>query len=152
MQPHLEKLGVSFRSWVIYMAQLQTPLDQLLLVVMRSFLKVRGTRHSVCRIGNAHDRSRERISFFVQTPLCVVRPGRKQRGRAAAASGERLLFHPDDFQPFYDPCVPVVMVWDGHSRWWPTVSMGPQQLMEQKLVTLWQQVMEDAYSCMKSCP
>ena len=86
-------------------------------------------------VGNVH------VSlFFLQTPLCVVKPGRKQRSKANAASGERVYYHPDDFGPFYDPCIPLVMVWDGQDRWWPTVPMGPTQVMEAKLKTLWQQV------------
>ena len=142
MEPHLEKLEISFRSWVIYMAQLTTPLDHLMLIVLRSFLKV------FVRMGRMTRRERKCSAsgtytfspFYLQTPLCVVKPGRKQRSKANAASGERVLFHPDDFGPFYDPCIPLVMVWDGQDRWWPTVPMGPTQVMEAKLKTLWQQV------------
>ena len=55
-------------------------------------------------------------------------------------NGIEFRFHEDDLARIYDPCIPIVVAWDGSANYWPSEIVSRESLNNWKLGTLWQQI------------
>ena len=147
MKPYLEERGMSLRQWAWEQTELDTPLDLGAFCVLRNMLEVRPCRdrRNACRDrGDRGDRLNMSSFSSFQTPIVVVGPGKKLSSRkgnqSMLSNGTEFRFHEDDLAKIYDPCIPIVVAWDGSTQFWPTEIVSRESLNHWKLSTLWQQL------------